>query len=361
MTRWIARRYKVAQEPIGALVQEAWAMGQRAGLDPTLILAVMAVIESASTRSPRARSARRGLMQVMTRVHGDKYEAFGGTHAAFDPVSNLRVGVQVLRDIARRRHDGKRLKFYVGASTQRRRRRLRRAGADRAGPHLRRVADGKGVPFNAPQQRAPAGGQGSQPRRVGPGERRWCPGAALTPAAKLAPCATGDRGRPAAEVDRPPGSAGPPGRAVLTAVRLGIPWSAEAGRRSGRRLHPEEDCHVRPFPIHHRQHRPEIWAAIPAENRRQEEHIELIASENYTNPAVMAAQGSQLTNKYAEGYPGKRYYGGCENVDVVETAGHRPPEAAVRRRRQRAGQLGLARPTRPCSSGCCSRATRSWA
>ncbi|MBE0547939.1 MAG: serine hydroxymethyltransferase [Rubrivivax sp.] len=64
---------------------------------------------------------------------------------------------------------------------------------------------------------------------------------------------------------------------------------------------------------------PETWAAIEAENRRQEEHIELIASENYASPAVMAAQGSQLTNKYAEGYPGKRYYGGCEYVDVVET------------------------------------------
>ena len=63
---------------------------------------------------------------------------------------------------------------------------------------------------------------------------------------------------------------------------------------------------------------PEIWSAIQAENQRQEDHIELIASENYTSPAVMAAQGSQLTNKYAEGYPGKRYYGGCENVDVVE-------------------------------------------
>ncbi len=63
---------------------------------------------------------------------------------------------------------------------------------------------------------------------------------------------------------------------------------------------------------------PEVWSAIQNEDRRQEEHIELIASENYTSPAVMAAQGSQLTNKYAEGYPGKRYYGGCENVDVVE-------------------------------------------
>src|SRR6187551_2387744 len=64
---------------------------------------------------------------------------------------------------------------------------------------------------------------------------------------------------------------------------------------------------------------PELWHAITAENRRQEEHIELIASENYASPGVMSAQGSQLTNKYAEGYPGKRYYGGCEFVDIAET------------------------------------------
>ncbi|MAM48796.1 MAG: serine hydroxymethyltransferase [Gammaproteobacteria bacterium] len=63
---------------------------------------------------------------------------------------------------------------------------------------------------------------------------------------------------------------------------------------------------------------PEISAAIEAEKTRQEEHIELIASENHTSPFIMEAQGSVLTNKYAEGYPGKRYYGGCENVDVVE-------------------------------------------
>jgi glycine hydroxymethyltransferase len=63
---------------------------------------------------------------------------------------------------------------------------------------------------------------------------------------------------------------------------------------------------------------PDLWDAIRKENTRQEDHIELIASENYTSPAVMEAQGSQLTNKYAEGYPGKRYYGGCEHVDVVE-------------------------------------------
>ncbi len=63
---------------------------------------------------------------------------------------------------------------------------------------------------------------------------------------------------------------------------------------------------------------PELAAAIAAENRRQEDHVELIASENYASPRVMEAQGSQLTNKYAEGYPGKRYYGGCEYVDIAE-------------------------------------------
>ncbi|MBK7646799.1 MAG: serine hydroxymethyltransferase [Betaproteobacteria bacterium] len=63
---------------------------------------------------------------------------------------------------------------------------------------------------------------------------------------------------------------------------------------------------------------PELWKAMQAEVQRQEDHIELIASENYVSKAVMEAQGSQLTNKYAEGYPGKRYYGGCEHVDVTE-------------------------------------------
>ena len=63
---------------------------------------------------------------------------------------------------------------------------------------------------------------------------------------------------------------------------------------------------------------PDLWSAIQKENQRQQDHIELIASENYASPAVMEAQGSQLTNKYAEGYPGKRYYGGCEFVDIAE-------------------------------------------
>jgi len=62
----------------------------------------------------------------------------------------------------------------------------------------------------------------------------------------------------------------------------------------------------------------ELWEAMRNEARRQEEHIELIASENYASPRVMEAQGSVLTNKYAEGYPGRRYYGGCEYVDIAE-------------------------------------------
>ena len=62
----------------------------------------------------------------------------------------------------------------------------------------------------------------------------------------------------------------------------------------------------------------ELWASIQQEEQRQEDHIELIASENYASPRVMQAQGSMLTNKYAEGYPGKRYYGGCEYVDIAE-------------------------------------------
>ncbi|NLR75491.1 serine hydroxymethyltransferase [Leeia aquatica] len=66
------------------------------------------------------------------------------------------------------------------------------------------------------------------------------------------------------------------------------------------------------------QHDPAVWAIIQQEVQRQEDHIELIASENFTSPSVMEAQGSQLTNKYAEGYPGKRFYGGCEYVDQVE-------------------------------------------
>lgn len=113
---WISRRYKVAPEPISRLVKEAWMVGNRVGLDPTLILAIMAV---ESSFNPFAQSAvgAQGLMQVMTRVHDDKYEQFGGNFAAFDPVTNLRVGAQVLKEcIARAGSLEAGLRFYVGAS-----------------------------------------------------------------------------------------------------------------------------------------------------------------------------------------------------------------------------------------------------
>ncbi len=88
---------------------------------------------------------------------------------------------------------------------------------------------------------------------------------------------------------------------------------------------------------------PELWHAIQDEVQRQEDHIELIASENYVSKAVMEAQGSQLTNKYAEGYPGKRYYGGCEHVDVAEQLAIDRAQEAVRRRRcQRPAEFRLA-------------------
>jgi soluble lytic murein transglycosylase-like protein len=151
VARWIARRYKVAPEPISALVQEAWAIGQRAKLDPTLILAIMA-IESSFNPFAQSPVGAQGLMQVMTRVHDDKYEAFGGTHAAFDPISNLRVGVQVLKDCIQRAgsvQEG--LRHYVGAAL------LDSDGGYAARvmleqQHLRNVADGRNVPLNASNQ-----------------------------------------------------------------------------------------------------------------------------------------------------------------------------------------------------------------
>ena len=106
---------------------------------------------------------------------------------------------------------------------------------------------------------------------------------------------------------------------------------------------------------------PQVWKAIQSEFRRQEEGIELIASENYASPAVLAAQGTVLTNKYAEGYPGKRYYGGCEHVDVAE-------QLAIDRARALFGaEYANVQPHSgsqvmpPSTWRCCSPATPSWA
>ncbi|MEN9712072.1 MAG: hypothetical protein RLY90_333 [Pseudomonadota bacterium] len=112
---WISRKYRVAPEPVSALVSEAYDIGPRNDIDPTLILAVMA-IESGFNPFAQSHVGAQGLMQVMTHVHEDKYEGFGGAFAAFDPVANLRVGVNVLKDCINRGGgvEGG-LKLYVGA------------------------------------------------------------------------------------------------------------------------------------------------------------------------------------------------------------------------------------------------------
>lgn len=116
VAQWLSRRYRVAPEPVSRLVQEAWLVGQKVGLDPTLILAIMA-IESSFNPFAQSSVGAQGLMQVMTKIHDDKYEPFGGNHAAFDPVTNLRVGVQVLKEcIARAGSLEGGLRFYVGAA-----------------------------------------------------------------------------------------------------------------------------------------------------------------------------------------------------------------------------------------------------
>jgi hypothetical protein len=149
VAQWLSRRYRVAPEPISRLVQEAWHVGARAGLDPMLILAIMAV-ESSFNPFAQSSVGAQGLMQVMTKVHDEKYVAFGGVHAAFDPVTNLRVGVQVLKEcISRAGGLEAGLRFYVGAANL----------ADDGGyavkvlseqNNLRLVASGKAVPTTVP-------------------------------------------------------------------------------------------------------------------------------------------------------------------------------------------------------------------
>ena len=113
---WIAKKYRVAPEPVAALVAEAYDVGRANKLDPTLILAVMA-IESSFNPFAQSTVGAQGLMQVMTEIHSDKYQHFGGHYAAFDPKSNLRVGVKVLQEcIARAGSVQAGLKWYVGAA-----------------------------------------------------------------------------------------------------------------------------------------------------------------------------------------------------------------------------------------------------
>jgi len=117
VTYWLSRKYRVAPEPLSVLVAEAFEVGEKAKLDPTLILAVMA-IESRFNPFAQSPVGAQGLMQVLTRVHTDKYNDFGGQLAAFDPVSNLRVGARVLQDAVKRAGSVEGgLRLYVGAVT----------------------------------------------------------------------------------------------------------------------------------------------------------------------------------------------------------------------------------------------------
>jgi len=111
---WLSRKYRVAPEPLSSLITEAYELGPKNNLEPTLILAVMA-IESGFNPFAHSQAGAQGLMQVMTKVHSDKYQGFGGTLAAFDPVANLRVGVLVLRECVQRAGslEGG-LRLYVG-------------------------------------------------------------------------------------------------------------------------------------------------------------------------------------------------------------------------------------------------------
>ena len=112
---WLSKKYRVAPEPLSALVTEAYEIGRHTKLDPTLILAVMAV-ESGFNPFAQSPVGAQGLMQVMTQVHSDKYESFGGKFAAFDPLTNLRVGASVLQECIKRAGslEGG-LRSYVGA------------------------------------------------------------------------------------------------------------------------------------------------------------------------------------------------------------------------------------------------------
>ncbi|MDD2920358.1 lytic transglycosylase domain-containing protein [Rhodoferax sp.] len=113
---WLSKKYRVAPEPISALVAEAYSVGARVKIDPTLILAVMAV-ESGFNPFAQSHVGAQGLMQVMTKIHSDKYQSFGGQFAAFDPLANLQVGVKVLQDCIRMAGSVEGgLKYYVGAA-----------------------------------------------------------------------------------------------------------------------------------------------------------------------------------------------------------------------------------------------------
>jgi hypothetical protein len=149
VANFLARRYRVAQEPVGELVKAAFDTGREVGLDPLLLLSVMA-IESGFNPYAESGVGAQGLMQVMSKVHSDKFEYFGGSHAALDPLANIKVGALVLKDcIARGGSVPVGLRFYVGSTTPDDGGYGAKVLAERA--RLRDVARGRNVPINTPQ------------------------------------------------------------------------------------------------------------------------------------------------------------------------------------------------------------------
>lgn len=150
---YLARRYHVAQEPVAELVKAAFETGRQVGLDPLLLLAVMA-IESGFNPYAESGVGAQGLMQVMAKVHSDKFQYFGGTTAALEPLANIQVGALVLKDcIARGGSLAGGLRFYVGSTSPDDGGYGAKVMAERG--RLRDVARGRSVPINAPQAPQP--------------------------------------------------------------------------------------------------------------------------------------------------------------------------------------------------------------
>ena len=150
---WLSKKYRVAPEPLSALVSEAYDVGPDNNIEPTLILAVMA-IESGFNPFAQSHVGAQGLMQVMTKVHEQKYQGFGGALAAFDPVANVRVGVNVLKEcITRAGSLEGGLKLYVGAGNMKDDQGYAaKVMAENA--RLQQVAKGVKVPISAPPSTA---------------------------------------------------------------------------------------------------------------------------------------------------------------------------------------------------------------
>lgn len=161
---YLARRYRVAQEPVGELVKAAFDTGREVGIDPLLILAVMA-IESGFNPFAESGVGAKGLMQVMSKVHSDKFQYFGGQRAALDPLANIKVGALVLKDcIARGGSLPGGLRLYVGSTSQDDGGYGAKVMAERG--RLRDVARGRNVPVNAPQAPVTSTASAPVPQKV---------------------------------------------------------------------------------------------------------------------------------------------------------------------------------------------------